>query len=117
MKPGDKFTCPACGNAAFAKLEKILDGWNVKGEHLVCSFCGAPLTGTEAFCPECGSPRGGIVCPTCHTLNDFAFCKQCGTALTDEARQLQAEMEQRADYQELLRLAREYEELQMQLPA
>ena len=41
MKPGDKFTCPACGNAAFAKLEKILDGWDVKGEHLVCSFCGA----------------------------------------------------------------------------
>ena len=41
MKPGEKFTCPACGNAAFAKLEKILDGWDVKGEHLVCSFCGA----------------------------------------------------------------------------
>ena len=41
MKPGEKFTCPACGNAAFTKLEKILDGWDVKGEHLVCSFCGA----------------------------------------------------------------------------
>ena len=26
MKPGEKFTCPACGNAAFTKLEKILDG-------------------------------------------------------------------------------------------
>ena len=41
MKPGEQFTCPACGRTAFAKLEKILDGWDVKGEHLVCSFCGA----------------------------------------------------------------------------
>ena len=41
MKPGERFTCPACGHTAFAKLEKILDGWEVKGEHLVCSLCGA----------------------------------------------------------------------------
>lgn len=41
MKPGEQFTCPACGRTAFARLEKILDGWDVKGEHLVCSFCGA----------------------------------------------------------------------------
>ena len=41
MKPGEQFTCPACGRTAFAKLEKILDGWDVKGEHLVCSFCGS----------------------------------------------------------------------------
>lgn len=40
MKPGEQFTCPACGRTAFAKLERILDGWDVKGEHLVCSFCG-----------------------------------------------------------------------------
>jgi len=43
MKPGERFTCPACGRTAFAKLEKILDGWDVKGERLVCSFCGAAL--------------------------------------------------------------------------
>ena len=48
MKPGDKFICPACGNAAFAKLEKILDGWDVKGEHLVCSFCGADAGAPDA---------------------------------------------------------------------
>ena len=41
MKPGDQFTCASCGRTAFAKLEKILDGWDVKGEHLVCPFCGA----------------------------------------------------------------------------
>ena len=48
MKPGEKFTCPVCGNAAFAKLEKILDGWDVKGEHLVCSVCGADAGAPDA---------------------------------------------------------------------
>ena len=56
MKPGDKFTCPACGNAAFAKLEKILDGWDVKGEHLVCSFCGADAGAPDA--PQAASSSG-----------------------------------------------------------
>ena len=54
MKPGDKFTCPACGNSAFAKLEKILDGWEVKGERLVCSFCGADA-GTPDAIPAAGA--------------------------------------------------------------
>ena len=48
MKPGEKFTCPACGGAAFAKLEKVLDGWEVKGERLVCSFCGAEAGAPDA---------------------------------------------------------------------
>lgn len=48
MKPGEKFTCPACGRTAFAKLEKILDGWDVKGEHLVCPFCGADAGAPDA---------------------------------------------------------------------
>ena len=56
MKPGDKFTCPACGNAAFAKLETILDGWAVKGEHVVCSFCGAEAGATDA--PQAASSSG-----------------------------------------------------------
>ena len=48
MKPGEQFTCPACGRTAFAKLEKILDGWEVKGEHLVCPFCGADAGAPDA---------------------------------------------------------------------
>ncbi len=48
MKPGEQFTCPACGFTAFAKLEKILDGWDVKGEHLVCSVCGADAGAPDA---------------------------------------------------------------------
>ena len=114
-KPLRMGSCPNCGS----EIDPEADFCEVCHHYIrtdVCSFCGAPLTGSEAYCPECGSPRGGIVCPTCRTLNDFAFCKQCGTALTDEARQLVEEVKQRPDYQELIRLAREYEELQMQIP-
>ena len=48
MKHGDQFTCTSCGRTAFAKLEKILDGWDVKGEHLVCSVCGADAGAPDA---------------------------------------------------------------------
>lgn len=84
--------------------------------HDICSFCGASLSDADAFCPECGSPRGGIVCPNCHALNDFAFCKQCGQALTEEARQTLELVKQTPEYQELKQLALDYNELQMQLP-
>ena len=55
MKPGEQFTCPACGRTAFAKLEKILAGWDVKGEHLVCSFCGADAGAPDA--PKTSNPN------------------------------------------------------------
>ena len=114
-KPLRMGACPNCGS----EMEPDADFCEVCHHYIktdVCSFCGAPLNGNEAYCSECGSPRGGIVCPTCHTLNDFAFCKQCGRPLTDEARQLAAEMSQRPEFQELVNLAREYEQLQLQLP-
>jgi predicted amidophosphoribosyltransferase len=82
----------------------------------ICSFCGAHLAPQDSFCPECGSPRGGIVCPTCHTLNDFAFCKQCGTPLTDEAWQIVMQMKQMPEYKEMVMLAREYDELSLESP-
>lgn len=114
-KPLRMGVCPNCGS----EMDPEADFCEVCHHYVrtdVCSFCGAGLSGAEAYCPECGSPRGGIVCPTCHTLNDFAFCKQCGTPLTDEARQLLAEMKQQPVFQELMRAAREYESLQLQLP-
>lgn len=114
-KPLRMGACPNCGS----EVDPEADFCEICHHYIkndVCSFCGAPLSGSEAYCPECGSPRGGIVCPVCRTLNDFAFCKQCGTALTENARQLVEEMKQRPDFQELARLAKEYENLQLQLP-
>jgi hypothetical protein len=57
-----------------------------------------------------------MVCPTCHTLNDFAFCKKCGTALTKEARQLVKQLHSNPDFQQLLEIVRDYSNLENALP-
>ena len=108
-------TCPNCG----AAVEPDADFCETCRHYIrtdICSFCGAHLTGHEAFCPECGSPRGGIVCPVCHTLNDFSFCKQCGTPLTDEAHQLMEKIRELPEYKEMQRLATEIQQLEMTIP-
>lgn len=108
-------SCPNCG----APVEPDADFCETCRHYIrtdICSFCGAHLTGYEAFCPECGSPRGGIVCPVCHTLNDFSFCKQCGTPLTDEAHQLMEKIRELPEYKEMQRLATEIQQLEMTIP-
>lgn len=108
-------SCPNCG----ADLAPNADFCETCHHYIrtdICSFCGAHLSGQEAFCSECGSPRGGIVCPVCHTLNNFSFCKQCGTALTEEARHLLAELQMTPEYKQMQSLAKELQSLEMQLP-
>jgi inosine/xanthosine triphosphate pyrophosphatase family protein len=49
-------------------------------------------------------------------MNEFSFCKQCGTPLTDEAvKQLQL-VKQMPEYQEMTKVAEELLELEMQRP-
>ena len=114
-QPINKTTCPHCG----AEVDPDADFCEVCHHYIkkdVCSYCGAHLKGDEAYCPECGSPRGGMVCPTCNTLNDFAFCKKCGTALTAEAKQMVKELQKNPDYQELMEIVRDYSQLENALP-
>ncbi len=114
-QPISKATCPHCG----AEVDPDADFCEICHHYIkkdVCSYCGAHLEGNEAYCPECGSPRGGMVCPTCHTLNDFAFCKKCGTALTKEARLLVKQLRLNPDYQQLQEIVRDYSNLENALP-
>jgi hypothetical protein len=107
--------CPSCGSP----LDADADFCEVCHRYVrpdVCSFCGTHFSPEDAFCPECGSPRGGIVCPTCHTMNDFAFCKQCGMPLTDDARLLMSRVRQMPEYQEMVQLAKEYDALSLENP-
>lgn len=107
--------CPHCG----AEIDPDADFCEVCHHYVkkdVCSYCGARLKGDEAYCPECGSPRGGLVCPTCNTLNEFAFCKKCGSALTAEAKELVKELHKNPDFQELLEIVRDYSKLENALP-
>ena len=107
--------CPNCGS----EIDPEADFCEVCHHYIkadTCSFCGARMTETEVYCHECGNPRGGIVCPVCNTLNDFAFCKQCGTPLTEEAKALSDELHKLPDYQLLSEAAKELAELNMQSP-
>ena len=108
-------TCPNCGS----EIDPEADFCEVCHHYIkkdVCSFCGAHISSNEVYCHECGNPRGGLVCPVCNTLNDFAFCKQCGAPLTDEAKVLVEELKKSPDYQLLTDTAKDLEELNMQLP-
>lgn len=113
--PISKSSCPFCG----AEVDLDADFCEACHRYIrkdICSYCGAKLKGNEAYCPECGSPRGGLVCPTCHTMNDFAFCKKCGTALTAEAKEMLKELQKNPDYKELLDVVQEYSNLESSLP-
>lgn len=110
-----KTACPNCG----AELDPDADFCESCRRYIrldICSFCGAQLSVNDAFCPECGSPKGGIVCPVCHTLNDFSFCKQCGTALTEEARVLVAQIHELPEFKELQQLASDLQQLEQSIP-
>jgi hypothetical protein len=114
-KPMRMGVCPNCGS----EIDADADFCEVCHHYIksdVCSFCGHSLSSEDAFCPNCGNPRGGIVCPTCNTLNDFAFCKQCGAPLTDEAKMLMSEIRQQPEFETLAAAARELEELNMEIP-
>ena len=114
-KPLHAMACPHCGS----EIDPDADYCEACHRYIrpeICSFCGAHIGENVAYCPECGSPRGGIVCPVCRTLNNFAFCKQCGTALTEDAKQLMKELQKNPDYIELLQVASEYSSLDDMIP-
>ena len=113
--PIGKTACPNCGAELDAGSD-FCESCRRYIKHDVCSFCGARLSSSDAFCPECGSPRGGIVCPVCHTLNDFSFCKQCGTPLTDEDRELMEQVHEMPEFKELQKLATNLQQLEQSIP-
>ena len=107
--------CPNCGS----EIDPEADFCEVCHHYIksdTCSYCGARMTEMEVYCHECGNPRGGIVCPVCNTLNDFAFCKQCGTPLTEDAKLLAEDLRKLPDFQLLNKTARELENLNLQVP-
>lgn len=109
------YLCPHCG----AEIDADADYCESCHHYIkanVCSFCGSHMSENDAYCQECGSPRGGIICPTCHTLNEFSFCKKCGTPLTESAKMAVASMKENKNYVELLKMAEEYTDLNNCIP-
>ena len=52
------------------------------GESTVCSKCGARVSASAKFCPECGQPMGNV-CPKCGkpVKAGAKFCPECGQRL------------------------------------
>ncbi|MBO4906123.1 MAG: zinc ribbon domain-containing protein [Bacteroidaceae bacterium] len=102
--------CPHCGSHVPAGLDYCEVCHNYIGTDR-CSFCYAPMSVTDDYCQECGSPRKGIVCPTCHSVEHFSFCEHCGTPLTDRARMAQEQAWNVPYAQEIRQLEKEMEQL------
>lgn len=115
QKPLEAGACPNCG----ARLDEGADFCESCHHYArpnVCSFCGTSLQPDEMFCHECGNPRKGITCPVCHTVNEFAFCKQCGTPLTVEAQQMLKEVRKSPEYKMLEEQIRKLDTLNNEIP-
>lgn len=71
----------------------------------------------EAFCHECGNPRGGIVCPGCDTLNFRNFCRTCNRPLNPMALYAVEEAERDPQFIKAKTVALEVEELEDEISA
>lgn len=108
-------SCPYCGAEMMPKTDYCESCHRYAQDH-ICSFCGGSMTSDDYFCSECGAPREGIICPVCHARNLFPFCSNCGTPLTESARQEQEVVRKSPLYREMCILSEELERLQLVLP-
>ena len=110
-----KGICPNCGAEIDVDMD-YCESCNSYIKNDICPFCGSHTSSDAVYCPECGNPRMGIACPVCHTVNEFSFCKQCGTALTDEAKVLVTEFRNNKDYMHIQNVVHEFAEVDNILP-
>jgi hypothetical protein len=85
---GDSFLCSSCGRESIFKSKRILDGWTVVRECLVCAFCGAETTapsengapadpGLQKLATLLGEDSGTATTPSLAPEPGSRFCKDC----------------------------------------
>lgn len=114
-QPIDKVPCPNCGEMLDPDAD-YCEKCHTYIKKDICSFCGEHLSESDTYCPSCGSPRGSVICPVCHTENQFSFCRKCGTPLTDKGRELVKQMQKDPEYKRLMATANELARLDNCLP-
>lgn len=60
MKAGEMLTCPHCGEKTVVKLRRVMDGWQVTGEELICTLCSAVLGKPEKDGPGTSAARSRL---------------------------------------------------------
>lgn len=70
------------------------------------------MTSEDPFCPECGNPRGGIICSSCNTLNFRSFCRKCNTPLNALAQEALEDARKDVRLKKAIEIAQELENLE-----
>ncbi len=68
--------CPNC-KATVTNIYELCPhcGYRLHNSH--CTYCGAPMTGEDLYCGECGGYSKGTPCPSCGTISFRSFCPNC----------------------------------------
>ncbi len=85
---GESFSCTRCGRESVAKTKRVLDGWTVVRECLVCAFCGAEIPEPENIGTDTAKKdkQGALASllgeaptrlPTLENDTENRFCKDC----------------------------------------
>ncbi len=85
---GESFFCTRCGRESVAKTKRILEGWTVFRECLVCAFCGTEIPETEKVGNDTAKKdKLGALAnllgevpvrpPSLTNENESRFCKDC----------------------------------------
>ncbi len=93
--------CPKCGATTLpgGDICEVCGAWLLTGQ---CCFCYAPLDADARFCPACGNPVDGVVCPGCHKQRIFDFCPECNIPLTRQALELLEDLRKDAEISRLI---------------
>jgi len=83
LVPGVNLVIPAilAFTGGSPKVSKISKKTVSKGG-MTCPKCGASISPTDKFCPDCGAKKAnGKFCPKCGARVAGTFCSKCGTKI------------------------------------
>ncbi len=82
LSSNNNICCPNCNKKVDRGYELCPHcGYRLHSSH--CTYCGAPMSGEDLFCGECGGNSKGTPCPSCGTLSFRSFCPKCNSPVDE----------------------------------